>query len=184
MYYTRIAAAAFVLQGLVPLFLVGMLRPGSLLPWLVATLCVLVARGLWKVRCWALRLEFILSFSQLLGVSSSFFSWRFLVAANIGFGLDPVDPLWRDGLFSFVLNTRFFTFSGYGEQLDYAFLQPSPSLVASFSSLSSESFLFVNGVALVFLFLLMAAREEFVFEGPGTSPSPQRTPAVPPDFGH
>ena len=157
MLFVRLCAVLLLLQGIVPPLL---LRGGLLGNWLIPVVTiafVAAAWGLWCARRWAWWLALVLTALQVVCISSSLVSWQLLVGVGYSVGFIPDSSL---------LDVRFLTAASWGEGLHFGLLHPSPSLVASVKGIDSDSFVLINLVPLVLLFLFGSLREDLYPEPP------------------
>ena len=145
---TTIAAAALLLQGVMPAVVLGFWHPGGLLLLVVAVIYAVLAWGVWSSKRWAIITAIIFTVPQIFVVSSGLFSWRFYIGGAFGAGIAPSSSL---------LDTRFASFLSWGAGFDFAIFGRSRSLLDGFTYIHSETFILLNVIALLIFTLLLAA---------------------------
>jgi len=148
----RLAATALFSQGAIPVLVFGFPWPIGLFLVAVAVSYALVAWGLWFSKRWALIAALIFTAPQLFVVSSELFSWDFFIGGAFGAGFATASSL---------MDCRIASFYSFGARCDIAVFKHSPSILANFRYVQSETFVLVNVVSvLIFALLLGCLRRQ------------------------
>jgi len=148
MKLNRLTATALFLQGVIPVLAFGFQWPVGLFLLAVAVIYAVLAWGVWFSKRWALITALVFTAPQLLIISSGLFSWQFFIGGAFGAGIATAPSL---------LDCRIASFYSSGARFDFAVFERSPSLLANFRYVQSETFVLLNVVALLIFALLLAS---------------------------